>query len=391
MPDMRFAPPPAMRVQDRGGGLNQTSVRTYNERLVMSLLRQHDSLSRMDLGQLSGLSAQTISVIVRALERDGLILPGEAQRGRVGPPTKPMFLNPDGAFAIGIKINAKSTDVVLIDFIGVVRDHREYPYAFPDSRKVLTDLAESLTAVRVQMPKEHLSRIVGVGIALPADIDLWPKPEWSAPPGATWGGIDLEREVSALAGLPTYIQSDVTAAAAAEGTFGAARTLDDFAYFYIGAQSASRVILNHHIYAGRRNPGVVSEAGDNRLSTLSDLDALVRAADMDPAPIWRAAEAWPDFGDVLGRWIDDTADSLVRAFLTVSAFVDVDCAIIDGRFPPTVRERVRAAVAERLSGGNIAPPTILEGKVGFFAKAVGAASVPFHSRFMVEHVGLAPG
>ena len=36
-------------------------------------------------------------------------------------------------------------------------------------------------------------------------------------------------------------------------------------------------------------------------------------------------------------------------------------------------------------------PAIIAGKVGSFAKAVGAASVPFHSRFMVEHVGLAPG
>ena len=85
MPDMRFAPPLAMRVGDRGGGLNQTSVRTYNERLVMSLLRQRTSLSRMELGQHSGLSAQTVSVIVRALEKDGLVLPGEVQRGRVGP------------------------------------------------------------------------------------------------------------------------------------------------------------------------------------------------------------------------------------------------------------------------------------------------------------------
>jgi len=35
---MRFAPPTAIRVDDRVGGLNQISVRSYNERLVMSLL-----------------------------------------------------------------------------------------------------------------------------------------------------------------------------------------------------------------------------------------------------------------------------------------------------------------------------------------------------------------
>ncbi len=118
MPDMRFAPPPAIRVSDRSGGLNQMRVRTYNERLVMSLLRQHENLSRMELCQRSGLSAQTISVIARSLERDELIVSGEAQRGRVGPPTIPLSLRPDGAYAIGMKSGMKSTDLGLIDFIG---------------------------------------------------------------------------------------------------------------------------------------------------------------------------------------------------------------------------------------------------------------------------------
>ena len=34
-------------------------------------------------------------------------------------------------------------------------------------------------------------------------------------------------------------------------------------------------------------------------------------------------------------------------------------------------------------------PTVLGGEIGTFAKAVGASSLAFHSRFMVEPVGLA--
>ena len=390
MPDMRFAPPPAMRVQDRGGGLNQTSVRTYNERLVMSLLRQHDSLSRMDLGQKSGLSAQTISVIVRALERDGLILAGAAQRGRVGPPTKPMFLNPDGALAIGVKIGAYSTDVVLIDFVGAVRAHREMSYAYPVPGPIVAGICDGIEAVRTHLHGSRLDRIVGVGISLPGDIDQWPHPEWGAPASARWQTVDLEGDISAAAGLPTYIQSDVTAAAAAEGTFGAARTLDDFIYFYIGEQSASRVILNHHIYAGRRGVIVPSAVDDNRLQTLTDLESLARAAKFDPAPIWLAADAWPDLGDALPRWIDAVADSLAHAFLAVSGFIDVGSVIVDGRFPPVVRQQIGASLSSRLASNAADPPNVLEGELGFFAEAIGAASLPFHSRFMVEHVGLAP-
>lgn len=381
MPDMRYAPPPAMRVVNRGGGFNQTSVRTYNERLVMSLLRQHDALSRMDLGQKSGLSAQTISVIVRALERDNLILPGEAQRGRVGPPSTPMFLNPDGAFAIGIKIGAKSTDTVLIDFVGAVRHHHEHYYATADAGAVIAGLKTSIAEVNAHLPGKLRERLVGAGISLPADIDQWANGEWR--------DVDLEGQVSGLAGLPTYIQNDVTAAAAAEGTFGAARTLGDFLYFFVGARTESRLILNHHIYAGRhalpRNSGMA-------VTTLSDLETTLRASGMNAAAIWQAAGAWPDYGDAVDRWIKACAASLSNALQSVAGFVEIQHAIIDGRLPGNVREKIvaetAAALAASASGEHI--PTIIPGKVGPFAKAVGAASVPFHSRFMVEHVGLAP-
>jgi predicted NBD/HSP70 family sugar kinase len=379
MPDMRYAPPAAMRVVHHGGGFNQTSVRTYNERLVMSLLRQHDSLSRMDLGQKSGLSAQTISVIVRALERDKLILPGEAQRGRVGPPSTPMSLNADGAFAIGIKIGAKSTDVVLIDFVGAVRRHCEHDYRTPSAEEILAGLATSVAEVKASLPAGLANRLVGVGISLPADFDEWP--------GDAWHAIDLEGVVSAHAGLPTYIQNDATAAAAAEGTFGAARTLDDFIYFFVDVRSESRVILNHHIYAGRR----AAPGEGSGVATLSDLEAALLVDNRDVAGLWRATAEWRDFGPALDAWIARCAASLAGAVLSAASFVDIGTAIIDGRFPDTVRTRVVEEtvriMAEGAGGERI--PSVIPGTAGAFAKSVGAASVPFHSRFMVEHVGLA--
>ncbi len=60
-------------VIDPSGGANQTRVRAYNERLVMSLVRRHGELSKADIARRSGLSAQTVSVIMRALESDGLL------------------------------------------------------------------------------------------------------------------------------------------------------------------------------------------------------------------------------------------------------------------------------------------------------------------------------
>src|SRR3546814_14915375 len=72
------------------GGANQVRVRAYNERLVLSLVRLHGSLSKADITRRSGLSAQTVSVIMRSLEKEGLLLRGEPVRGKVGPPSVPI-------------------------------------------------------------------------------------------------------------------------------------------------------------------------------------------------------------------------------------------------------------------------------------------------------------
>lgn len=389
MPDMRFAPPPAMRVVDRGGGLNQSSVRTYNERLVMSLLRQHGSLSRMELGQHSGLSAQTVSVIVRALERDGLILAGKAKRGRVGPPSTPMSLNPDGALAIGIKIGAKSTDTVLIDFAGGVRRHLHLNYDHPAPAAVLHHLATSIEAMTRELPSTLAERVVGIGIALPDGIESWPLPGWKAEGEPAWSQIDFEAAIREFSDLPIYIQNDVTAAAGAEIIFGAARRLGDFAYFFVGLHSASRLVLNHHIYAGRRRDAASRHSG---IVSLSDLEKALAAAGRDGTAIWHSPSEWPDFTGLLDHWIEDCASSLAEAIISVCGFVDIANVIMDGRIPQPVLERLCVRTAEHLATVNAAcgtAPTVLCGEAGPFAKAVGAAGLPFHSRFMIEQVGLA--
>ena len=68
------------------GGPTSPACATHNERLVLSLVRRHEALAKSDIARMTGLSAQTVSVIMRALERDGLLLRGDPLRGRVGQP-----------------------------------------------------------------------------------------------------------------------------------------------------------------------------------------------------------------------------------------------------------------------------------------------------------------
>ena len=105
-------------------GSNQIGVRAYNERLVLALVRRHGAMARADIARKTGLSAQTISVIIRELEKDGLITQGERVRGRVGQPSMPMRLAADGVFSFGLKIGRRSAEIILMDFLGHIRQRR---------------------------------------------------------------------------------------------------------------------------------------------------------------------------------------------------------------------------------------------------------------------------
>jgi hypothetical protein len=89
-------------------GTNQAGMRAHNERLVLSLVRRHGALSKTEIARMTGLSAQTVSVIMRGLEADRLLRREAPQRGRVGQPSVPLSLDPEGAFFIGAKIGRRS-------------------------------------------------------------------------------------------------------------------------------------------------------------------------------------------------------------------------------------------------------------------------------------------
>ena len=86
------------RLQPRGS--SQGGMRQYNERVVLQAIRLHGALPGAEIARVTQLTAQTVSLITKRLEADGLLLRGAPQRGKVGQPSVPLRLNPDGAVAV---------------------------------------------------------------------------------------------------------------------------------------------------------------------------------------------------------------------------------------------------------------------------------------------------
>lgn len=380
-------------------GSNQSGMRAYNERLVLSLVRQYGALAKSDIARMTGLSAQTISVIMRALERDGLLQRGEPIRGRIGQPSVPMSLVADGAFFLGLKIGRRSADLVLVDFLGQVRSTHRRVYRYPTPSAVVAFVTEALPGLIAVIPPAQRERISGMGVAMPFQLWSWvqalgaPQAEMDA-----WRERDIQAELTAICGLPVYVQNDATAACGAELVFGTGERPKDFLYFYFGTFIGGGLVLNGQLFLGRTGNaagvGPIPVPGpDGRIRRLFDSASLSVLAEMMEAAgepsdhIWERCDRWQVSPAVLSAWLDLTAEGLASAILSAAALLELEAVLIDGWMPTSVRAEVARrtdAALRRQDLSGISPLQVRQGTVGAQARSLGAAAIPLSQRYLID-------
>lgn len=380
-------------------GSNQSGLRAHNQRLVLSLVYSHGNLAKTDIARLTGLSAQTGSVIMRELEAEELIVKGEPIRGKVGQPSVPLSINPDGAFFIGLKVGRRSAELILINFLGEPRATLRKSYPWPTPPLIIEFVRTGLAEMLSELPPGLRDRVAGLGIATP--FELWNWTEQAGAPRAEmdlWRGCDLRAELARISNMPVYLQNDATAACAAELVFGKHPGLSDFLYLYIGTFVGGGVVLNGSVYSGRTgNAGALGPlpvtGPEGKPVQLLDrasimlLERMLKQAGLDPSPLWNSPDHWEGFEALADEWIGIVARGLAQAIVSAASIIDFEHVIIDGGLPAEVREKIVAATRAEVGHYDLrglGVPTILPGTVGHLARALGAASLPLFDKYLID-------
>jgi predicted NBD/HSP70 family sugar kinase len=381
-------------------GSNQVGMRQFNERVILQAIRLRGSLAKAELARLTRLSTQTVSAIVDGLLEDGLVVKQARLRGRIGQPSIPFALDPDGAFTLGIKVGRRSLDVLAMDFLGQVRAREKLEYELPDAGEVFPAIRKRVAAVTRKLGP-NASRVVGVGVAAPLWIGGWGD-FLGAPAGLleAWNGLDVGARVQAMTELPVEFAKDTTAACAAELVMGRGRELRNFLYLFIGTFIGGGLVLDGHLHAGPHgNAGAVgslplSPTGDgpprqllHRASGLLLEQALrKRGAPATAAHDERALEEalWP----LTERWLDETGPALAHTVASAAAMLDLEAVVIDGSMHPQVVDEIVARTdrtLDRFSWEGITRPRVVRGGVGPDARALGGAILPLYRHFAPLH------
>ncbi len=382
------------------GGANPVRVKAYNERLALTLLRRHGELAKADISRLSGLSAQAMTVLIRGLEADQLVLRGEPRRGKVGQPSVPYRIDPDGAFSVGVKIGRRSADVVLVDFLGNVRAEQSVTYRWPDPKRLLRFATEATQSVIATLTAEQRTRVVGAGVAMPFRIWEWPA-ELGAPGKQldAWRDMDFGTQLSDATGIDVSVHNDGTSACGSELAFGGGDRYQDFVYYFVATFIGGGIVLNRTLYPGRTGNAATlgtmvfthDDGSTTQLlhhaSVLSLEQTLAeKGASLDGIK-WQSAATWKRHKAEVDAWLDSVSYYLAVAIGSACSIVDFEAAIIDGVFPDDIKADLVARVIaniDRMGINGVSQPAVVGGRIGQQARVIGGASRPIMDRYFLD-------
>jgi predicted NBD/HSP70 family sugar kinase len=388
-------------------GSNHTGMRQFNERTVLRAIRHEGAIPKADLARLTQLSSQTVSIIVNRLLDDGLLIKQERIRGKIGQPSVPLAINPDGAYSIGLQVGRRSLEVVVTNFLGQMRHQWQHTYPYPSPTEVIPKIKEGLKLMQKRMGPEAWKRTVGIGLSAPLAMHQWGDLMGKKAQKAMidWENIDLIDEVQAMSALPVEFAKDTTAACVAELVQGMGRDVPNFLYVYVGTFIGGGLVMDGHIVNGPHgNAGAIgsmpvglppmgTRANANtpaqllQLASGWQLEQAMMTAGHDPLLVQQDAIMSAEFSALTQPWLSQAAQALAMSATSAAALLDLEAIIIDGSLNPKLLhaliQQTQASLSQ-LSFDGIHKPKILAGRVGSHARALGGALLPLHAQFFPD-------
>ena len=378
-------------------GTNQVAVRSYNERLVLQLVREHGELTKAEATRATGLSANAISVIFRSLEREGLLLRGEPIRGRIGQPSTPLRINPEAHHYVALKIGRRRMELAVVNFVGEVVSGKDRFQPFPTPKATLVFVKSELSRV-LRSAKKSRRAISKMAVAMPFELWSWTE-EFGAPTDEmeAWRDFDAVHEIGEIVPWEILVENDATAACRAEVAFGPHAEKQDWIYFYVGTFIGGGVVLNGSVFPGRRgNAGsfgpmrVPDQAGGNRLvdhASLVVLERNIAAKGGEPFALYEKNADWDQFEPLVSQWITRAGRNLAHAIVSSLSVLDFEAVVIDGAIPTDVKNRLVDEVLGQLEKTDlqgVLMPKVEAGQIGRQARTIGAAAALVGADYLID-------
>lgn len=348
--------------------------------LVLDMIRRQPGTTRTRMQNQLGLPQQSLHRLTTQLEEQGLIRQsGPATEGR-GKPTPPFQLNPAGAFAFGLSINAASAELVLTDLTGAVLAEETLRSDPDDPPAVIAETAR-LSAMLISRQRLDLARHAGLGVAMQGFRAAGQDQFRTIVQLDRWYDMPIRAAFAQALGPLVYAENNAKLGAIAEAWTGHGQRFPTFAY----------VSLNYGLGGGFMVEGNLSfgahwNAGE--LTTLFNLDQkphrpalgnllrYLREHGHEVASIKAIPRRGTPGWDLVEAWVEEVHPALHQLTRALWGILDPAAIIIGGEAHDDLRSLIAAhcpfEIRDRL-GNPMRGPLCLPGAVRGDPSACGAA------------------
>lgn len=379
-------------------GTNLEHAGDHNQRVTLHAIRVRGPITRVELSEITGLTAPAVANITRRLQSVGMIMSAGMRQGARGQPATRFVINPESSFSIGLNVDRDHITMVAVDFEGTVRARaaREIDFALPGAVRSFFRSTLNRLIRKGDIPPE---RLVGVGVALPDDlgkIDIPGRPERYS----EWSGVAIGELLTNSFNLPVFVENDAAAAAMGELQFGLGQKVHSFFYLLVSSALGGGLILDGAYLRGATGRSAevgflpIDDRHGNRVPlqhivSLSALASRLEKVGVDLRSVrtvhplsWQAEE-------ILVEWIEAAADALLEPLIAINCLINPGAILVGGRLTGALVDRLAARVNELVQAHAAELPAIapvMRAALSEDAPAVGAAILPF-SHFLLPRPG----
>ncbi|MDQ1306493.1 MAG: hypothetical protein QG671_2325, partial [Actinomycetota bacterium] len=227
---------------------SQSSLREANRALVVDTVSRFGGLTQVELAAATGLSAATVSTIVKELLAAEVVQTRAAVRS--GRRAVMVTMNRRVGLAVGVHVRLRSLEIVLADAAHVVLARQTLPLPFEHRADTTLDRIALLVIELLERVGAQADDLMGIGIGVPAPVD--PSTGIVSLPGVMrgWDDIPIAHVISKRLGRPVFVDNDANLGALAESTLGAGRPYRDLVYVRISHGTGAGIVIGGSVYRG---------------------------------------------------------------------------------------------------------------------------------------------
>jgi predicted NBD/HSP70 family sugar kinase len=236
---------------------SQTALRKANQLRVVEAVRAAGALTQAEIARATGLSAATVSNIVRELREAEIVAVTPTYSGRRR--AQSVSLARKAGMAVGVDFGPSHLRVALGDPGGRILAEEVIAYDVAASAERGVRRAVWLVETLLAQSRVDRSQVDGVGVGFPGRLDARTGEIDAVTFLPKWAGTRLAGELSDQLGMPVQVDNDANLGALGELAEGAGRGCSHLVYLKLSSSVAAGIVADGRLYRGAE--GIAGEIG----------------------------------------------------------------------------------------------------------------------------------